>query len=105
MNTTYVIAYVPAALRSAAESAIAPFLLSPGEVWTRKLSSNSGISCTHYGLCAPLDESGELAANLALLASTLPGGGYTTVSPDVYSRATHWVDWLAGRGLTEFVDE
>lgn len=97
--TDYVIAYVPAAARDAAEAAVAPYLLGPGAVWTVPLSPSGSAPATHYGLCAPLAGMGALYAALPALAAAFPGGDYHTVSVADYAVGRDWIDWLAARGL------
>lgn len=99
MPTVYVIAYVPAAARAAAESLVGPYLTGPGAVWSVPLSADGSDPPTHYGLCAPVDSGGALAVALPALAAAVPGSAYHTVPPRQYSRQRDWLDWLAARGL------
>lgn len=99
--TYYAIAYVPAGLRSAAEAAVAPFLLGSGAVWTVPLASTTAPTVTtHYGLCAAIHSDSELAAALPTLKAAFPGSDYHTVEADQYSFWWDWVQWLFARNLT-----
>lgn len=95
----YVIGYVPVASRAAAETAVRPYLLGDGAVWAVPLSATGAAPATHYGLCAPVDDAGELYAALPALKAMFAGGDYHTVAVGEYTRATHWVGWLLARSL------
>jgi hypothetical protein len=100
----YAIAYVPAAARSAAESAVAPYLLDAGEIWTVPLTEN-GTTITHYGCCAPLSSDGQLLAALPTLAASIPGSGYHTIPVDDFQNQRDWAEWLAARLLSVYREE
>jgi hypothetical protein len=97
--TVYVIAAIPVAARPAAEAAVAPFLLGPGEVWAVPLSPGGSGPVSHYGLCAPVDDGGALYAMLPALAAAITGGAYHTVPVGGYVFGRDWIDWLSARGL------
>lgn len=98
--TNYVIAYVPAAFRYAAESAIAPYLLGAGDTFTVPLASTSAPTVlTHWGCCAPLSTTGQLFASLDSLVAAFPGSAYQVVDPDQYQLKRDWIDWLFAQNL------
>ena len=104
MTTTYVRAAVPAAHRDAAESEIAPLLVSPNAPGHYTFSAplvpypgDADAEPTHYGCCSAC---GPLTLeSLASLVSEFPGGYVHTVSARDYSYSTHWTGWLASLGL------
>ena len=101
--TEYALAYVPAASRAAAEAAVAPYLLGPGNVFTVALSPSGALPATAYGCCAPLSDDGSLAAALPGLKAAIPGSDFHTVPVDSYIRDSDWVAWLAAAGLQPIV--
>ncbi|AWM42525.1 hypothetical protein C1280_35440 [Gemmata obscuriglobus] len=61
------------------------------------------MALTAYGCCAPCGP--ETVAALGGLTAAIPGSSAYTVDPAVYDRETHWVAWLAARGLQPHVQE
>jgi hypothetical protein len=112
MPTVYVTAFVPAATRDAAESAVAPYLLSPNDPGAKTfsvplvpLAGADDAAPTAYGCCARLDSGGTLAAALPALVAAIPGSAYAVVSPwKSFSNSAHWLGWLAGQNLKPRVE-
>lgn len=100
--THYVLAYVPASLRQAAETAVAQYITGAGDVWSVPLTPVSGLmsgTITHYGLCTTVRDTSALFQNLAGLSEELAGSAYSTVPIEQYSQPTHWAAWLESKGL------
>lgn len=101
MPTVYVTAYVPAAGRAAAESALAAVATGPGDNLTVPLNATGSDAdlVTHWGCCAAVASDGPTVAMLPSLKAQT-GGDYAIVSPwRSFITATHWHAWLLARGL------